>query len=201
MRKALKVRALIISILILLTAAGAVYVKSFLPSVSNASQMHIVSNPQKIQRGKYLATRVMVCMDCHSTRDWNFFGGPRLDTVIGRGGELFDRNAGLPGSIYAANITSAGIGNWTDGEQFQAITTGVRKNGKPIFSIMPYDKYELLNQEDIEAVICYIRSLPSVDNKVLASEYDFPMSYIVNTIPKRASLNTILYLRPKSTEA
>ena len=196
MRKIFRISAIVLGALVLLIVCIAVYVKTFLPDVGAAPQMHVLSNPQKIERGKYLATHVMVCMDCHSQRDWNYFAGPINDTALGKGGELFDKHLGFPGTIYSANITPFGISNWSDGEIFRAITTGVRKNGKPIFPVMPYNNYRLVDPEDIDDIICYIRSLPAVANKVPESSYDFPMNFIINTIPQTAHMSA----RPDSSD-
>lgn len=187
MRKIFRYIGIIIGIIIIVILGAAFYVKTFLPDVGPAPDMKIVSTPEKIERGKYLANHVTVCMDCHSTRDWNYYSGPMRTDSLGHGGEVFDRTMGFPGIVYAANITPAGIGDWTDGEVFRAITTGVRKNGKPIFPVMPHKNYGTLDPEDIEAIICYVRSLPPIEHKVPESEYDFPMNFIVNTIPQKAS--------------
>jgi hypothetical protein len=187
MRKALKVIAILIGLIVLFIAGAAYYIKAFLPDVGPPADMKIASTPEKIERGKYLANHVMICMDCHSTRDWRYFAGPMKPDSLGLGGELFDKNMGFPGTIYSANITPAAIGDWTDGELYRAITTGVRKNGKPIFPVMPHDNYGKVDPDDIEAIICYVRSLPPIKHEVPESIYDFPMNFIVNTIPQKAS--------------
>jgi hypothetical protein len=51
---------------------------------------------------------------------------------------------------------------------------------------MPHDNYGKVDPEDIEAIICYVRSLPPIEHTVPESEYDFPMNFIVNTIPQKA---------------
>lgn len=186
MRKVLKVLGILIGIIILFIAGAAIYVKKALPDVGPAPDLKIVSTPEKVEKGKYLANHVMICMDCHSTRDWNYFAGPMKPDSLGMGGEIFDQTMGFPGSIHAANITPSGIGDWTDGEVFRAVTTGVRKNGKPIFPVMPYHNYGKIDPEDIEAIIAYIRTLPPIEHKVTESSYDFPMSFIIHTIPKKS---------------
>lgn len=196
MKKAFKVIGIILGIIILFIIGAGFYVKTFLPDVGPAADMKIVSTPEKIVRGSYLANHVMICMDCHSTRNWSFYAGPMEPDSIGIGGERFDQRAGFPGIIYSANITPAGIGDWTDGEIFRAITTGVRKNGKPIFPVMPHRNYGVLDPEDIESVIAYLRSLPPLASKPPESEYDFPFNFIVNTIPKKANFTK----RPDSSD-
>ena len=133
MRKVLRIVGIIIGVIILFVVGAGTYVKAFLPNVGPAPDLKIVSTPEKVAHGEYLANNVMICTDCHSTRNWNFYAAPIEQDSIGIGGELFGRNAGFPGAIYSANITPAGIGNWTDGEILRAITSGVRKNGKAIF--------------------------------------------------------------------
>jgi len=187
MRKVLKIAGILLGVLALVIAGAAIYVKAFLPNVGPAPEMKIVSTPEKVARGKYLAHHVTICMDCHSARDWNYFAAPMIEDSLGKGGELFDERAGFPGTIYAANITPAAIGDWTDGEIFRAITTGVRKNGKPIFPVMPYHGYGKLDTRDIESIICYLRTLKPIEYTVPESKYTFPMNFIINTIPQKAA--------------
>ncbi|HMY47643.1 MAG TPA: cytochrome C, partial [Leptospiraceae bacterium] len=66
------------------------YVRFALPNVGPAPVMTIESTPERVERGKYLANHVTVCIDCHSTRDWSKFSGPLVPGAIGKGGELFD---------------------------------------------------------------------------------------------------------------
>src|ERR1043165_7298862 len=98
---------------------------------------------------------------------------------------------GFAGKIHSANIPPAGMGDWSDGEIFRAITTGVRKNGKPIFPVMPHRNYGLLDENDIKAVISYLRTLPAIENKVPESSSDFPMNFIINTIPTKANFSSM----------
>ena len=53
------------------------------------------------------------------------------------GGDVFDQKFGFPGKYYAKNITPEGISRYTDGELFRVITTGVTKEGKALFPVMP----------------------------------------------------------------
>lgn len=196
MRKVLKVLGIIMALIVVIIAGVAIYVKGFLPNVGPAPELKIASTPEKVERGKYLANHVMICMDCHSTRQYQYFGAPMDNNSLGMGGEVFDQKMGFPGRIVAANITPAGIGSWTDGEVFRAITTGVRKSGKPIFPVMPYHNYGKVDPEDIEAIIAYLRTLPANPNKPDASTYDFPMNFIINTIPEKPQFTK----RPSPTD-
>ncbi|MGN6569472.1 MAG: c-type cytochrome, partial [Flavipsychrobacter sp.] len=75
---------------------------------------------------------------------------------------------------------------YTDGELYRVITTGVDKEGKALFPVMPYPYYGRMDPEDIKCIIAYIRTLQPIENKVPAPQSDFPMNFIVNTIPKKA---------------
>jgi mono/diheme cytochrome c family protein len=188
MKRILKILGLLLGVILLAAMAVAAYVKIVLPDVGPAPEIKVAKTQVQIQRGEYLANHVLVCMDCHSTRDWSEFSAPPVPGTLGKGGEIFDKSMGFPGTYYSANITPAGIGKWTDGEIFRAITTGVRKNGKPIFPVMPHKNYGQLDEEDIKSVIAYLRTLPSIEIKVPESISDFPMNFIINTIPSKANL-------------
>jgi mono/diheme cytochrome c family protein len=174
-------------LLIILFVVGVViYLKYALPSVP-LTEIKADPTPERIARGEYLANHVMVCMDCHSTRDWRKFSGPIVDGTHGRGGEIFDQKLGFPGSFASPNITPFNLKDWSDAEIYRAITSGVTKEGKAMFPIMPYPYYQSLDTEDILSVIAYLRSISPIESTVPESEATFPMNIIVNTFPKPAS--------------
>lgn len=137
-----------------------------------------------IERGRYLANHVAVCVDCHSTRDWNAFSGPIVPGTEGAGGERFDKELGFPGTFYAANITPAGLSQWSDGEILRAITAGVTRTGRALYSVMPYPSYRALSEGDAEAIVAYIRTLTPVSREIPPSQLDFPMNVLVRTLPE-----------------
>jgi mono/diheme cytochrome c family protein len=190
MKKVLKVLGILVLIIVLGVVGIASYVKIGLPNVGPASDIKVNSTPELVQRGEYLANHVFVCIDCHSTRDWSKLSAPIIAGTQGKGGEQFDQTMGFPGKYFARNITPAGIGNWTDGEIFRTITTGVDRNGKAIFPVMPYHAYGKMDAEDVKAVIAYLRTLPAIENKPPTSESDFPMNFLINTMPSKAELTT-----------
>lgn len=187
MKKALRYIVLVFVILVVLVGIAAAYIRFGLPDTGDPENIKIAYTPERIERGKYLANHVALCVDCHSTRDWNRFAGPIVPGTYGKGGEAFTRDMGLPGNFYSANITPAAIGSYTDGELFRAITTGVKKNGKAMFPLMPYLNYGKMDREDIYDIIAYIRSFAPLENKVAESEADFPVSLLINTMPKKAN--------------
>ena len=187
MKKFKKIAGRTLMVLVLLIVILISYVKIALPNVGDAPDLKVEGTAGRIARGEYLANNVTVCIDCHSTRDWSKFSGPIVEGSFGKGGELFDQKFGFPGSFYARNITPQGISRYTDGELFRLITTGVNKEGKAIFPVMPYHNYGRMDEEDIKSIIAYIRTLKPIKNDIPPSSPDFPMNIIINTIPSKAS--------------
>jgi mono/diheme cytochrome c family protein len=174
----------ILLFLVIVVIAVLLYVKLALPNVGEMEYLNIKSTVSKLERGKYLANHVCVCVDCHSTRNWNEFSGPLVDGTLGKGGEVFDQRFGFPGSFYSKNITPSGIGDWTDAEVLRAIASGISKDGAALFPVMPHPHFGQMDKEDLESIIVYLRSLKPIENIVPESEADFPMNFIINTIPK-----------------
>jgi mono/diheme cytochrome c family protein len=187
--KALKITGKILAGLAVIIAAALIYVKTALPNTGPAPEIKIERTAARIERGKYLANHVTVCMDCHSTRDWSLYAGP-LSGGFGAGGEAFTQDMGFPGKFYAANITPYTLASWTDGEIFRAVTTGVNKEGRALFPVMAYHRFGQLDKEDIYSVIAYIRELAPVKQDNPKSEADFPVNFIINTMPHEAALTT-----------
>ena len=191
-----KILKWLLIIIIIVIVGGLSYIKIALPNVGAAPDMKVELTPERIARGEYLANHVTVCIDCHSGRDWSKFSGPIVEGTLGKGGELFDQKFGFPGSYTSKNITPANISDWTDGELFRVITTGVTKDGRAMFPVMPYRYYGQMDEEDIKSIIAYIRTLKPIENKTAECVSDFPMNFIINTIPKKASFQK----RPPETD-
>jgi len=162
-----------------------------LPRDIPVPQVTLPTSPEEIERGRYLATHVAVCMDCHSTRNWSNFAGPITPGTLGKGGEVFDAETGLPGLIISKNITPYALGDWSDGELFRAITGGLQKDGDALFPLMPYDAYRTMDESDLLAIMAYLRTLEPIENDIPDHQLDFPLNLIVNSIPREAELITI----------
>ena len=197
MKKLMKIILWFVVIIVLIVVSTLSYIKFYLPNVGAAPDLKVEMTPERITRGQYLANHVAVCIDCHSKRDWSRFSGPPEEGTFGMGGEVFDKSLGFPGTYYAKNITPDGIGHYTDGELFRVITTGESKEGKALFPVMPYLYYGLMDTEDIKSIIAYIRTLEPIKNEVPESSSDFPMNFIINTIPHKANFTSL----PAETDA
>jgi mono/diheme cytochrome c family protein len=187
MKKFLRIAGIFLTLVILAVLIGRFIFARTFPKVSSAKVITVEATTERVERGRYLANHVMVCIDCHSTRNYNYYAGPLTPGTEGKGGDVFNEDMGLPGTVYAKNITPTGIGNWTDGEILKAFTTGVSKDGSCIFPIMPYPLYASMDEDDAFAIVAYLRQLKPIVNDVPPSKLNFPMNFIVKTIPHDAT--------------
>ncbi len=187
--KVLRILGVIVLTLLLIVLLAGIYIKTILPSTGEPEAIQIERTPQRIERGEYLANHVTVCMDCHGTRDWSLFSGPMVPDVEGAGGEVFSREQGFPGTFYAPNITPHHLGDWTDGELLRAITAGQTNDHRALFPLMGYLRFGKMDVEDVYSIIAYIRTLKPVEHTVPARDLDFPLNFLVNTMPQPASFS------------
>jgi mono/diheme cytochrome c family protein len=115
-----------------------------------------VSNADPVTYGRYLATALGRCMDCHSTRGDD--GEPDLVNSLGAGGVEF---RGPWGVSVSANITPNGVGHYSDEELATIITKGIRPAGPKLQPPMPVASYANMTNKDVRAIVAYLRSLPT----------------------------------------
>jgi mono/diheme cytochrome c family protein len=181
MKTLLKIVGGIVLLLLIVAGCGVAYLMFAFPKVPPAGAFKIEATPERLARGQYLNDHVVGCTTCHTKRDWTKFSGPVMADRLGAGGESF--NLGPAGMAYSKNITPAAIGNWTDGELLRAVTQGVSKDGTPLFPLMPYPHFGAMDEEDVHAVLAYIRSLKAIEGTAPDSKFSFPLNLIVRTIP------------------
>ncbi len=195
MKTLLKIVAGLVLLVIVVFALMIGYVVGFKPNVP-VEQVKIDATPERLMRGKYLVENVAQCVACHSERDWSLYAAPVIPGTYGKGGEAFDQKLGFPGAYFAPNLTPHHLKDWSDGEVLRAVTSGVSRDGRALFPVMPYLSYGKMDREDINSIISYIRSLQPVANDPPASKSDFPMSIIIHLIPQKAEFST----RPAATD-
>lgn len=184
MKKLLKILGILLIVIVVIAAGGFIYLQIAFPKFSPAPDLKVELTPARIERGKYLSNGAGFCIDCHSTRDVSKYSGPVKHGTEGMGGDNYGEGAGF---VPARNITpdkETGIGNWTDGEIFRAITAGVDKDGKFLAPMMPYQLFSKMDREDIYAIIAYIRTLKPIKNSVPDKKLKFPLSIIFRTLPE-----------------
>jgi mono/diheme cytochrome c family protein len=114
-------------------------------------QIAVPTDAAAIARGNHLAHAVSACVGCHGDN----LGGNTM---------IHDEMIGL---VEAPNLTTGhgGVGGtYTDADFVRAIRHGVGKDGRGLL-IMPSKAFSSLSDEDLGAVIAYVRSVPPVDNE------------------------------------
>jgi len=156
------------------------------PAAAPPRDIRVAMTPEQIERGRYLFHNVFECIGCHTPRDATRFGAPVKADAIGEG-MVLPTQMGLPGRVVASNITpdkETGIGAWTDGEILRAIREGVDREGNALFPFMPYQAYRNMSNEDAEAIVAYLRTLPARRNPLPETELAFPVSLLVKSAPQ-----------------
>ena len=185
MVRLIKALGLVAAVLAGAAGVGALWFFVSYPRAAPPRTLEVEATEARLERGTYLATHVTGCVDCHSRRDFTRYAGPVIAGTEGVGGERFDAHTGgVPGVLYAPNITPAGVGRWTDGELARAITEGVSRDGRALFPLMPWPAFATLCEADLEALIVWVRSLKPQESLVPASRLDLPMRYLVRTLPQ-----------------
>ena len=185
------IRLFLAVLLLAVVAAGAglAYLYTQYPDVPPAGTVKVEPTPERLARGDYLSNHVTGCTACHAVRDFSRFAGPVKPGTLGLVGERFDREiSGFPGTLHTPNITPAAIGSWSDGEVLRAFRSGVSNDGRPLFPLMPYPRFAQLTEEDAYAIVAYLRTLPpKAEAPVPPSDLDFPLNFLVRTMPSHAA--------------
>lgn len=121
-----------------------------------APEVVVDATPALIARGEHIANTF--CASCHSLNtELPLTGG--LDI-----GQDFPINLG---KFVSGNLTPAGpLQDWTDGEIFRAVRDGIDEEGRTL-TIMSTVRGRNLSDDDIKAVIAYLRNAPAVENETL----------------------------------
>jgi mono/diheme cytochrome c family protein len=163
------IRATVTVFLLLAIVGGLLYLLSQWPSIRGMPPDPLVKavnaggvtpdthglSPERVrmvERGHYLYS--VSCAICHGT---NGSGGTPISW------KPF-------GTLWTRNITAhprAGVGDWTDRELGRAIRSGVSRDGRQLhWQGMTWDQFSNLEEEDLRAIIAYVRLLPPVDRLV-----------------------------------
>lgn len=145
-----------------------------------------------VERGQYIANVLGACTFCHTPllengmRDLdNLFAG--VDCFIDINSPTFQDNGDGEGCLSTRNLTNhaTGLANATDQQIKDAIKNGVRTDGKKILPIMPFWVFHNMTDEDLDAVVAYLRSVPGIDHAVKANEPPFSLynDGVITTIP------------------
>lgn len=124
----------------------------------------------RIEHGRYLV-QIAGCAGCHT--DGALVGEPSLTHELAGshlGIAYTDPFAdGFPGIAYPANLTpdaKTGLGTWTDKQIAEAIRNGRAGKTAGHLVVMSWPLYQQMTDEDVNAVVAHLRSIPAVENKV-----------------------------------
>ena len=124
-----------------------------------------------VKRGAYLVNGPAACANCHTPRAPDM--SPLPDMPFAGGFKLVDPAF----TVYSANITpdkETGIGDWTDEQIITAIREGKDKEGHIIFPPMPVPTYNNMSDDDVKAIVAYLRTLKPIHHEVPESTWNIP---------------------------
>jgi len=167
MRRALS--GIVILIVLAITTA-AVYVASRQHLRFNAPEPAIAASADTavIARGHYVVRVVADCAACHGALDQRQAYRNGADVPLSGGYEFKIP----PGEFRVRNITpdaETGIGTISDGKIARALRFGVGHDGR---ALLPFMEMQGLSDEDLAAVISYLRSQPGVRHRVPDHHYN-----------------------------
>lgn len=152
-----------------LILAGVVLVRADRRFDAPYPQVRATNDPALIARGEYIAHGPGHCINCHTLGS----EGPAIAkgaTPPLAGGNLFD----LPfGKIYTPNLTpdqETGIGRRTDAELARVLRYGVHADGR---AVLPFMEYHDLSDEDLSALLSFLRAQKPVRRVVPKHELTF----------------------------
>jgi len=127
-------------------------------------------NRCQVDRGKYLV-ELLGCGACHT--DGALDGAPIKERALAgsRIGIAYLNPLGdeYPGIIYPPNITpdiETGIGDWSDTQIESAVRTGSGRHAGRRITVMPWQGYAKITNEDATAIVAYLRSIKAVSHDV-----------------------------------
>jgi mono/diheme cytochrome c family protein len=130
-----------------------------------------------VERGRYIMNNLGACTFCHTplnpdgTRNMNrlFAGWSCTDTIPFLDADPTTAGVGCLGSRNLTNDPT-GLMNATDDAIKNAIKNGIRTDGKKLVPVMPYWVFHNMTDEDLDAIVAYLRTVPGVSNTIPPNE-------------------------------
>jgi mono/diheme cytochrome c family protein len=125
-----------------------------------------------LERGTYLMQSIVACGNCHTPK------GPTGEVPgmeLAGGFSIPDNELGV---VVVPNITTdpdTGIGKWTDAQIITAIREGKRPDGSIIGPPMPIQFYRNISDNDVKAIVAYLRQVKPVKNTPMKSQFKVPL--------------------------
>ncbi len=107
------------------------------------------------------------CASCHVRKlDKPFEGGLGLKTPYG--------------VIYSANLTGdakAGIGGWSNGDFWRAMSHGIAPGNHHLYPAFPYNYFTAISRSDSDAMLAYLKTIPPSSYVPPRNLLPFPMGF------------------------
>lgn len=115
------------------------------------SSVRAATDSASLARGRHLVEAIGKCQECH-------------DADLG--GKLWVDEPAF-GRLAGSNLTRGrgGIGEYSDADFERALRHGVGRDRRPLI-FMPSEAFAVLSDEDLAAIIGYLRTLPPVDREL-----------------------------------
>ena len=115
------------------------------------SPVRAAADPASLDRGRHLVEAIGKCQECHGAD---------------MGGKMWV-DAPAFGRLAGSNLTSGrgGIGALTDADLERALRHGVGRDRRPLV-FMPSEAFAAMGDEDLAALLGYLRTLPPVDREL-----------------------------------
>jgi len=167
MRKAL---IIVGSLLLIVVGGGAGFVASRQHLRFDAPYPEVVASNDSsvVERGHYIVRNLAPCASCH--------GDPNQRAANASGAEV-PLIGGFsfvipPGTFYTRNLTpdtATGLGGVPDKAIARALRYGVGHDGR---ALLPFMEMQGLADDDLQAVVSYLRTLPPVRNQVPPHQFN-----------------------------
>jgi cytochrome c553 len=155
------------------------------------ANVQVAGTPAQIARGEKLAN---ICVNCHTLNNQLPLSGV----------DFLTKFAGPPlGTLYAPNLTPSGnIQDWTDPELIRAIREGIHKDGRSLL-IMPAESLRNLSDDDVQALVAYLRSQPAAGEPTPTNKFDLVGAIFINLFDFRTAqppVRSVTALQPGTPE-
>jgi len=155
------------------------------------ANVQVAGTPAQIARGEKLAN---ICVNCHTLNNQLPLSGV----------DFLTKFAGPPlGTLYAPNLTPSGnIQDWTDPELIRAIREGIHKDGRSLL-IMPAESLRNLSDDDVQALVAYLRSQPAAGEPTPTNKFDLVGAIFINLFDFRTAqppVSSVTALQPGTPE-
>lgn len=169
-----KILLITLSVIVVLLLGSFIFVQSSWDKTYDwpAPALTVSTDSAVIAYGKYLVNGPAHCSSCHVSGFDDLVASDKGEAVALKGGLGF--KLGPLGTIYTRNLTpdqKTGIGRYTDEQLFRMMRHGIRPDG--ISSMPVLMPFWNMADDDLVAVVSYLRSLQPVEHAVPENEWTF----------------------------